>query len=320
MYYRANNELIVRDPQNNRAWTQSSSPFGNTESVFVNRETKKNMWGKLNFYLRGEILKNDLDTRVKDRHCHIVNESFNYCPMILNYIASRGFQKVLFVGNFNAAQRSWPVSRKQSSLFSTPTYHADADTMIDPSVWLQFLPIVHASYGYTFSLHTIVPPESKHRGLVHAIYRRYGLDLLPCTKQYAFGRRFEMTPLTAHKYDCVVFAGIQNNVPDAPFTMELIEDEFRPYMTGHFTMIDLNYADPDPNRFSNSITRPNSPTLHEIFSLRGVWDETFRNADASDRQIEYKTMDNIITEFHNPSSVFQHRGASRWEEEMHQKL
>lgn len=311
MYYRANNELIVRDSQHNRANTQSSSDLEPTESVFVDREVKKNMWGKLNYYISGEVRKNDLRTRVKDRHSHIVNESFNYCPMILNYIACRGFQRVLFVGHFETGQRSWPVPRKTNSLFATPTYHSDADTMIDPKVWMQFLPIVHASYSYNFSLHTVVPPESRHRGIVHAIYKRYGLDLLPCKRQYMFGRDFEMTPLQGHEYDCVVFAGVRSDTPDAPFTMEMIEEEFRPYMSSRFTMIDLNYADPNPNRFSNKISRKNNITLHEMFSLRGVWDETFRRAIPSDRQIEYRMMDNIITELYNPSSTFQYRGPTR---------
>ena len=295
MYYRAQNELIVKGPRGDD---------GSTTSEFVERGHKKAMWGKLNYLIGAEVAKNDLRTRWKDRHAHTVNDAFNYCPMILNYIASRGFQRVLFVGHFNAAQRSWTFPRSSDrNLYATPSYHSANDTMVDPHIWLQFLPIVHASYRYRNQMHVLVPPESRHRQLMHALYRRYELNLLPCTRQYKYGRNFEMTPLNKFKYDCVVFAGVPKDEEGHAFTIDMIEDQLAPYCANNFTVIDLNYQDPDANKFIGGATRDNRETLHEVFSIRGVWDESYRSASAEDRQIEYKTLDNIITEYRGPRSM-----------------
>lgn len=287
MYYRAENELIITGPRNED---------GTSTSTFVDKNRKKNQWGKLNYLITGEVRKHDLVTRWKDAHCHTVNEVFNYCPMVLNYIASRGYRKVLFVGHFHASQRSWTFPRSADrNLFNTPSFRASEDTMVDPNIWLQFLPIVRHAYQYDFSMHTLSPPDSRHRQLMHALYKRYEIDLIPCNKQYKHTMTdFEITPLEGHKYDCVVFAGVPKKVEGHTFTIDMVKETFRPYCEDNFDVIDLNYQDPDKEKYVFGATYPNAQWLHECFALRGVWDETFRSLSPEDAQVEYKTLDTII--------------------------
>jgi len=287
MYYRANNELIV-----------SSSRDENGESIsrFVDKDKKKNQWGKLNYLITSEIKKHDLHTRYKDFHSHTVNEVFNYCPMILNYIALCGYKKVLFVGHFNAAQRSWTFPRKSDrSLYPTPSFRSTEDTMVDPHIWAQFLPIVRMAYGYDFEMHTLVPPESRHRQLMHALYKRYEIDLVPCTNQYKHGREVDFTPPPSEdKYDCIVFAGVPKENELNSFHHDEVGRVFGRHMTNQFDVIDLNYQDPDDTKFVGGPIRPNSEWLHECFALRGVWDENFRAISSADRKIEYSMLDTMI--------------------------
>lgn len=289
MYYRAENELVI---------SSSRNEDGESVSRFVDKDTKKNQWGKLNYLLSAEIKKNDLHTRVKDFHSHTVNEVFNYCPMLLNYIALRGYKKVLFVGHFNAAQRSWTFPRKSDRcLFPTPSFRASEDTMVDPHIWSQFLPIVKMAYGYDFEMHTLHPPESRHRQLMHALYKRYEVDMVPSNVQYKYGRGIEITPPEGHKYDCIVFAGVPKQMEEISFFLDEIKDLYSKYCTHKFDVIDINYQDPDKNKFITGGIVPNSEWLHECFALRGVWDENFRSISPEDRALEYKMLDTMINSY-----------------------
>lgn len=289
MYYRAQNELII---------SSSRDSEGSSVSTFVTKEHKKNQWGKLNYLLGAEIKKNDLNTRIKDRYSHTVNEVFNYCPMILNYIALRGYKKVLFVGHFNAAQYSWSFPRKSDrNLYPTPSYRSSEDTMIDPHIWSQFLPVVRHAYGYDFSMHTLVPPESRHRQLMHALYKRYEIDLIPCSKQYKHVRDIDIAPLDGHKYDCIVFAGVPKTNEEDSFRHDDIKRTFGKYCEDKFGIIDLNYQDPDEKKFISGAILPNSEWLHECFALRGVWDVNFRSITSEDKQLEYSMLDTMINAY-----------------------
>ena len=287
MYYRANNELIV---------SSSRDDEGNSVSRYIDKRHKKNQYGKLNYLIGGEIRKNDLHTRYKDRHSHTVNEVFNYCPVILNYIALRGYKKVLFVGHFEASQRSWVVPRNES-LFQTPTFRASEDTMVDPNIWVQFLPIVRMAYGYDFEMHTVVPPESRHRQLMHSLYKRYNLDLVPSSIQYKHVHDIDIQIPDNVKYDCVVFAGVPKSHDSREFRIDDVKREFANYCESNFDVIDINNQDPDELKFVSGATYPNSQWLHECFALRGVWDETFRTLTPQDRQLEYGLIDNMINAY-----------------------
>lgn len=287
MFYRAQNELILTQPRD-----ESNRSTG----IHVHREHKKNQWGKLNYLIDGEVRKNDIVLRWKDAHSHTVNEVFNVCPMYLNYLSLRGYKKVLFVGHFLSAQKSWTFPRKSDrNIFPTPSYRAMEETMVDPNVVMQFLPIVRMAYGYTnFEMHTLSPPETRHRKLMHALYKRYEIDLIPCNQQYKHGRNIEITPPRDTQYDAVVFAGVPKDHEDTSFTVHHIRSVFQPYCVEGFDIVDLNYQDPDPAKYIESATVENEDYLNELFVTRSIWDQSFRNHTQEDRNTEYAILNNTI--------------------------
>jgi len=292
MLYLSNTELIQKTDANY-----------NLIGTYVHSGHKKNQHGKLNYLLRGEILKNDLVTRYKDRWAHTTSDVFSYCPMILNYLsavqAETGFKNVLFVGHFLAGQTSWTMDRKAGRvLFPTPSYHSTDQTMVDPNIWLQFLPVARMAYGYTnFTMHTLAPPESRHRQLMHAIYKRYELDLIPCDRQYKFGRNIDIHTLPRHMYDCVVFAGVPKDSPETQFNKEDVLSAFNGHVRNDAVIIDLMYANPDPHRFMNA--RKENTELNGAFVTRKIWDSKFAGSAEEDQKIEYQILDNIIRRYNN---------------------
>lgn len=287
MFYRAKNELIITEPrdENNRS-----------KAKHVHKERKKNQWGKLNYLINGEVIKNDLRTRWKDKHSHTVNEVLNVCPMYLNYLSLKGYKKILFVGHFLAGQRSWTFPRKSDrNIFPTPSYRSMDDTMVDPNIVMQFIPIMKMAYGYNnFEMHTLVPPESRHRQLMHALYKRYEIDLIPCDKQYKHTRNIKITPPPETQYDAVVFAGVPKDSEDTEFSVHHVRSIFQPYCKLGFDIIDLNYQDPDSKKYKESATVDNETYLNEVFANRSIWDDSFRNRDSEDRNIEYAILNTTI--------------------------
>lgn len=287
MFYRPVNELIIKTPRdvNNRS-------MGN----YIHKEHKKNQWGKLNYIITGEQRKNDIVLSWQDKDSHTVSDVFNYVPMILNYLSLKGYSKILFVGHFNAAQTSWLFPRKSSrSIYPTPSYHSLHDTMVDPNIWLQFIPIVRMAYGYTdLQMHTLVPPESRHRKLMHAIYKRYEIDLIPCSQQYKHGRNIEIDVPPDTQYDAVLFAGVPKNTEDTSFSVHHIRSIFAPYCTSNFDILDMFYQNPDPAKYVESATQNNEEYLNEVFVTRTIWDDVFRSQSFEDRAIEYSILNNTI--------------------------
>lgn len=301
MFYRAQNELII---------TSGRDENGSSISKYIHKEHKKNMWGKLNYIIGGEIRKNDLTTKYKNEYCHTVNDVFNYLPMILNYVKLLGRQKILFVGHFNAAQTNWFFLRKSDRcLFMSPTYLSGSEYMIDPNIWLQFLPIVAQSYGYLgddFKIDVLSPPEWRNRQLMHALYRRYTPDskgdfqLIPADKQYKHGVdsiKIDESKLSGMLYDTVVLAGVPKVDPDTQFTHKDIRNVFQPYCAPNFEIIDLNYQNKDASKYIGGARQNNEEYLQEVFVNRCIWDEQFAKRSSDDRKIEYQTLDTIIRRY-----------------------
>ena len=282
MNYRQKNELIV---------TSNASPI---TGRFIHKDKKTTEWGRLNYTIDREQRQNDLDFRWKDQWSHTVNDVFNYCPMLLNYLSIKGYRKILFVGHYNAAQHTWTINRKMDRVVHpTPTYHSLDDTMVDPNIWLQFLPIVRMAYGYNnFEMHTVSPPESRFRKIMNALYRRYECDLIPTNKQYKKGMTgvtFDTPPDT--QYDCVVLAGVPKNDPDQhDLHCANIMTEFAGRCTADFDLIDLYYGGP----LQAGYWEPNDKYLQEIFALRNVWDMRFREESSEDKAIQYAIINDSL--------------------------
>ena len=293
MFYRAQNELII---------TSGRDENGLSTSEYIHRDHKKNMWGKLNYIIGGEIRKNDLLTQYKNDNCHTVNEVFNYCPMVLNYIKLLGHKKILFVGHFNASQRYWYFGRKSDRcLFVSPTYHSGSIDMVDPNIWLQFLPIVAQSYGYlndNFQIDIVSPPESRHRQLMHSLYKRYNMNFVTADKQYKHGQTsLGMSGFSGLLYDAVVLAGVPKVTEDTRITHNDIRNVFKPYCVPNFEIIDLNYQNGDASKYIGGARQNNEEYLQQVFVNRCIWDDQFAKRSSDDRKIEYQTLDTIIRRY-----------------------
>jgi hypothetical protein len=286
MYYRTANELLINSPRVN----------GTSVSRYIHRDTKKDAWGRLNFLIAGEIKKNDLTLRWHDADANTVNDVFNYVPMILNYLSLKGYRKILFVGHYNSAVRSWTFQRgTDRNIHMTPTVKAHEDTMVDPNVWTQFIPIVKMAYGYDVEMHTVVPPELRHRKLMHSLYKRYEVDLVPADKQYKGGQEsLGISPPPDTTYDCVVLAGVPKETEGTAFTYHHVKSVFAPYCDESFDIIDINYQDPDKAKYIEGAVEENEEWLNQVFVNRSIWDNKFREMSEEDRAIEYSVLDGMI--------------------------
>ena len=293
MNYRPVNELIS---------ATARDTDGQSTSRYIHHESKKNQWGKLNYLITGEVRKNDLVTRWKDYDSHTVNDAFNYCPMLLNYLTLKGYRKVLFVGHFNAAQESWTFPRKSDRyLHDTPTTKFTSNTVVDPNIWVQFLPIVKMAYGYDqFEMHTCKPPESRHTQLMHSLYRRYEIDLVTVNKQYKHGREVTVTPPPDTQYDCVVFGGVPKEYEETRFSHHNIRGAFAHCCTTDFDIVDLNYQAIDEDKYIDGVQEDNREFLTEVFVSRTIWDERFRAESEADKSIEYAIVDSMVRTYSTP--------------------
>lgn len=285
MNHRNKNELIAVE----------RSPTNTTTSRYIHKSHKQTEWGRLNYTIGREVRQNDIVLRWKDRWSHTVNDVFNYCPMFLNYLAIKGYKKILFVGHFNAGQKSWTINRKMDRvLHQSPTYNSRDDTMVDPNIWLQFLPIVRMAYGYnSFDMHTLVPKEGKHRGIMNALYRRYECDLINCNKQYKKGRvNMSIDRLPDTQYDCVVLAGVPKDEQDQDLiSHHHIRAEFASYCTENFDIVDLRYG---AAALQEGTPEPNQYYLNDVFAIRNIWDDRFREELVADKNIQYRILDESI--------------------------
>jgi len=284
MNYRQRNELIVTTPR---------SPTDTSIGKYIHKEKKQTEWGRLNYTIGGEVRQNDLVLRWKDFWSHTVNDVFNYCPMFLNYLAIKGYKKILFVGHYNAAQTTWTINRKMDRVVhKTPSYHSLDETMVDPNIWLQFLPIVRMAYGYIdFEMHTVSPPESRHRKVMNALYKRYNVDLVNSDKQYKKGRNVQITTPPDTQYDCVVLAGVPKDRDDLDISHHHIRSAFAGVCTSDFDIVDFYYS---ALPLQTGVSEDNAYYLNEVFALRNVWDQRFRDENPEDKAIQYAILNDSI--------------------------
>jgi hypothetical protein len=302
MHYRAVNELVT---------STYRSTAGESRSRYVHAEHKKSQWGKLNYLITGEMNKNSFDIRWKDRWSHTVNDVFNYCPMLLNYLTLSNppvtwdhkkygdAPNILFVGHFNSAVQSWTFPRgSDRQLHATPSNKSMDDTMVDPNLWLQFLPIVKMAWKYnTFNMHTLVPTqaEGRFRGIMHSLYKRYEIDLINCDHQYKHGRtRLNIDMLPDTLYDAVVFAGVPKQNDDDQINHHDIRGVFQPYCKPGFDIIDMNYQNTDPTKHIGGHQQDNTDYLNEVYSCRAIWDQRFRELTSEDKALEYAVLNDIV--------------------------
>lgn len=308
MFYRTRSETVFRSHPDNE---------GVARAEFIETSKKSEQLGKLNYILRTELERNDLtlDWKRDDIKLDFLQEVFNRAPLFLNMFSLRGYNKILFVGFHNAAHKVWHHQTKSDRIIhNTPAERWYEERFIDMNVLVQFLPIIRMAYGYTnFNMHVVQPPERRHKHLMHSMYKRYGIDLLPINKQYKHGfKGIDITTIQDDSpYDAIVFAGIPKDKPETTFTTREIHEQFHPWMTENYDIIDLYYQNEDPRKFYYPKDRPELNTkvdvtkeLVNVWSNRALWDNRFRDISPDSRVIEYRILELMMNIHHVQSTFF----------------
>jgi hypothetical protein len=251
--------------------------------------------------LTNELEQNDRRVYWKNDHCNTLHEAFNRLPLYLNILSLRGYEKILFVGHFNAAEKHWTHSPSSDRIIhNTPAEQWSKERVVDMNVVMQFLPMVKMDYGYrSFDMHVLVPPESRHRDIMHSMYKQYKVDLVPCSWQYKHGMdNCHITPPPDQKYDAIVFAGVPKARDDISFTKNRIHKIFGQHMTKDYDIIDLYYQNEDPMKFYGDTKEDLNTELVNVWANRALWDDKYTGLRPESKQIEFdilKLMFNVYS-------------------------
>lgn len=290
MHYRAVNETVIK--------SRPHVKTGDITGTFIHAWKKATAWGQLNYKMEKDIEINDLVVNWKNEDVHTVSEVFNRVPMMLNIISMTGARKILFVGHYNAAVKTWYHPAKSDRIIHTqPPERSTEDTVVNLNIVSQFIPIVKMAYGYTnFEMHTLKPPESRHRQLMHGLYGRYGIDLIPCDRQYKHGHNsIEIQPPRDTQYDMVVFAGVPKHEDGTRFTKAQVKAVFAPYCTEDFKIMDIYYQNKDEEKYIGGTQVSTKDYVTKAFTNRSLWDDSFRNGTELNRQVESSLLEGMIS-------------------------
>lgn len=289
MFYRSVNETIIN----------SESVDGNHTSSYVHKDKKSFEYGRLTYALDTDLAQNDILLNWKHGSLNVVEEIFNRAPMYMNLLSLRGYKNILFVGHYNSgAQKYWyHVAKSDYVIHQQPAERSGQERVVDFNLIMQFLPIIRLSHGYTnFNMHVLQPPEWRHRHIVHSLYNRYGVDLLPADKQYKHGVdhiNIETPPDV--KYDAVVFAGVPKEYDDTTFSIDNVREVFAPYCVEGFDIVDLYYQDKDHGKYVGGATKDITSELTATFTNRSFWDDKMNTYEQETREIEFSLMKDMVT-------------------------
>ena len=265
MLYSKNNEFIVH---------------GKTGDVYnskmVHSNAKSDLLSKL--YGRLKQYKNTYQGSLQfaTSSANGVNSIMTRCPIILNMIAGRGYQKILFVGYYDEGRMlNWMKNPDDPSIIDEiPFESANISAAMDFNICYQFLPIIAKEYGYDFDFDVVRPPESRHRGAIHWLYDKFGIPTVSSSKQYKYGSTSTDFHLTVQNYDAVVFMGVPKKYSDTTFTSSEIKGLFGEYILPHCEIFDIQYGEEDKLRYSDLENRKDhSEQIVKAFSTRAEWDQ-----------------------------------------------
>jgi hypothetical protein len=287
MFYRTSNETITKKVDDKFI------------STYVHKKRKSTEYGRLNYLIEAELIRNDISLYYKHGSLNVVAEIFNRAPMYLNFLSLRGYKNILFVGHYNSgAQKYWHHPAKSDYVVhQQPPERSAQERVADFNLIMQFLPVVRMAYGYTsFNMHVLQPPEWRHRHIVHALYNRYGVDLLPVNKQYKHGMSsLDITPPPEFKYDAVVFAGVPKEYDDTTFDISDVRKTFEPYCVKGFDIVDLYYQDKDNGKYIGGYTKDITTELTAVFTNRSFWDDRMNSYRPETKEIEYNLMKDMVS-------------------------
>lgn len=285
MFFSTINETILRETnENGPVWR------------FVYGSEKESMARSLNSQLNKNIEVNKLYLRHHSNSVNTVEEALSRSPMYCNFLKTKGYENILFVGHFNTGQHSWLLPwDADRHVDILPVEREGMDQLVDPNIVLQFIPLVWKMYGYKGDIKVCQAPESNHRGIMHALYKENGLSdyMIPTSCQYKHGmNKFDFNlslPVGQEKFDAVVFLGVPKN--EDAFSAEHVKACFSPICTSDFDLVDMYYNAGDKTKFIFGEAKDNTESLTRVFSNRSEWDADIREG----RPEELQLMDRIIS-------------------------
>jgi hypothetical protein len=276
---------------------------------YVTKRTKEDAIGTLNYMIETDCERNDYVLDWKRDDLNTTHEIYNRVPLYLNFLAARGYKKILFIGHFNAAQQVWHHPTKSDRiihLMGSERWYQNR--FVDMNIILQFLPIVKMEYGYTnFDMHVVKPVDShtRHRHIMHSMYKRYGCDIIPGTDQYKHGvNQLSITPPPDTMYDAVVFAGVPKTESGTEFEEQDIRAMLSTYCKVGFDIIDLYYQEEDKGKFKGKDKEDVRPEITQVLANRGLWDNKFKNLDPQSRHTENFILENTIKVYTDPDKIY----------------
>lgn len=292
MFFSTLDETILREHD------ESGSPVYR----YVMGQEKVHMARKLNGQINNDIAQDTRYLKHANSEVNTVEEALHRGAMYCNFLKTKKYQNVLFVGHFNAQQPSWLLegeSARMVDLMTPERSHLNA--VADPNIVLQFVPMVHKMYGYTGEVSVVQPYSHRNRGVMHSLYGKNGLseNKFHCNTQYRHGMTADEWHLTlpegTAKFDAVVFLGVPKKDDLEGFSEAVVRGCFSPICTADFAVIDMYYNEGDVNKFGGSKRQSNVESLSAVFSNRGQWDDAVQQDGG--RPEEYAMMDRIISVF-----------------------
>ena len=300
MFYRDDQETII----------SSVDQHGDAVMTWVTQHHKLESFRFINSRIENAVRDQDIVLTYKNEWCHSVAETINRAPMYCNFLTSRGYQNILFVGHFWVGQYNWLHPRKEvdptsGMLYPFPPERDNKPWYPDIDVITQFIPIIHRLWNYSPKITIVRPPEPRHKGVVHHLYNLFKVseNLIESNKQYKHGEdTFELLNWepqnSSDLFDAVVFAGVPMKDGDQSFQLSQLKEIFNPYVTSNCEYVDIyqNQGVDGDTRFFRNRDREQDVTgsLGAVITARAVWDRETRNQG---RKEEYGFLKNQIRVF-----------------------
>lgn len=280
MFYRDDQETIIRD----------TDQHGDAILTYVSHEDKLETYRYINSRLVNTIASEDLLIKYKNEQVHMVAEAMNRAPMYCNFLTSRGYNNILFVGHFDMAQYHWYLERDllnpNTRMYDSFPPERSGDTYYpDINIILQFIPIFMKHWNYTPKVTIVRPPEPKYKGIIHHLYNLFRVsdNIVNSNKQYKHrvNHEFYLNDWDGVRFDAVVFAGVPMQNETQSFQLEEVKSRFEPYVTSNCQYVDIwNNQGLDNNmRFfrARRHVMDTAKDLGNVFSARSTWDKSNRN-------------------------------------------
>ncbi len=199
----------------------------NSTHLTVSPRRKRDLHQKL--YSIMEEYLTQIDDRV--RFDKGLEQMLVVSPILLNLIANRNPENVLFVGHYDQGKnRNW--NRDQLNILS------------------QLMPVIHKEYGFNFNMHVLKPNAPKNLGALWHLYDHFDLSTMRFNRQYLHGDSRvlikDAKDVPDEKFDAIVFAGVPHT---ASFRGELLQSRWSRWCKPEYELIDIYEGDDSKQRF-----------------------------------------------------------------------